>query len=95
MNDLSHKSNDGFNLPENEEWFVVHSGAVTNTNPGSRLSTLIHEVTHFADTFSSGDSRYGLDPVAAEWARNNPDQALSNADTLTGYVIYGEPLFAV
>lgn len=33
MNDLSHKSNDGFNLPENEEWFVVHSGAVTNTNP--------------------------------------------------------------
>jgi len=61
----------------------------------SRLSTLIHEVTHFADTFSSGDPRYGLDPVAAEWARNNPDQALRNADTLAGYVIYGEPLFAV
>ncbi|NLP63363.1 M35 family metallo-endopeptidase [Paraburkholderia sacchari] len=61
----------------------------------SRLSTLIHEVTHFADTFASGDPRYGIDPKAAEWARNNPEQALRNADTLTGYVIYGEPLFAV
>ncbi|WP_321962852.1 M35 family metallo-endopeptidase [Paraburkholderia sp. J7] len=61
----------------------------------SRLSTLIHEVTHFADTFSSGDPRYGIDPTAAEWARNNPDQALRNADTLAGYVAYGEPLFAI
>ncbi|WNC93393.1 M35 family metallo-endopeptidase [Paraburkholderia sp. FT54] len=61
----------------------------------SRLSTLIHEVTHFSDTFGSGDARYGLDPVSAEWARNHPDQALRNADTLAGYVIYGEPLFAV
>lgn len=61
----------------------------------SRLSTLIHEVTHFTDTFGSSDARYGLDPVAAEWGRNNPDQALRNADTLAGYVIYGEPLFAI
>jgi peptidyl-Lys metalloendopeptidase len=60
----------------------------------SRLSTLIHEVTHFTDTFASGDSRYGIDPTAAEWARNNPDMALRNADTLTGYIIYGEPLFS-
>ncbi|WP_027212055.1 M35 family metallo-endopeptidase [Burkholderia sp. WSM2232] len=60
----------------------------------SRLSTLIHEVTHFSDTFGSGDRRYGLDPTAAEWARNNPDEALRNADTLAGYVVYGEPLFA-
>ncbi|CAE6863915.1 hypothetical protein R69927_07756 [Paraburkholderia domus] len=60
----------------------------------SRLSTLIHEVTHFTDTFGSTDARYGLDPVSAGWGRNNPDQALRNADTLTGYIIYGEPLFA-
>ncbi|CAG9236373.1 Peptidase M35 [Paraburkholderia tropica] len=61
----------------------------------SRLSTLIHEVTHFADTFASDDPRYGIDPTAAEWARNHPGQALRNADTLTGYVVYGEPLFPI
>ena len=60
----------------------------------SSLSTVIHEVTHFVDTFGSGDPRYGLDPTAAAWARANPDQALRNADTLTGFVIYGEELFA-
>ncbi|WP_310629217.1 M35 family metallo-endopeptidase [Burkholderia cenocepacia] len=60
----------------------------------SRLSTVIHEVTHFVDTFGSSDPRYGLDPTAAAWARANPDQALRNADTLTGFVIYGEKLFA-
>jgi len=60
----------------------------------SRLSTLIHEVTHFVDTFGSVDPRYGLDPTAAAWARANPDQALRNADTLTGFMIYGEDLFA-
>ncbi|MDN7556796.1 M35 family metallo-endopeptidase [Burkholderia orbicola] len=60
----------------------------------SRLSTLIHEVTHFTDTFGSTDPRYGLDPTAAAWARANPEQALRNADTLTGFVIYGEALFA-
>ncbi|QTD89836.1 M35 family metallo-endopeptidase [Burkholderia anthina] len=59
----------------------------------SRLSTLIHEVTHFTDTFGSGDPRYGLDPTAVMWARENPDLALRNADTLTGYVIYGEEKF--
>jgi len=59
----------------------------------SRLSTLIHEVTHFTDTFGSSDPRYGLDPTAAAWARENSDLALKNADTLTGFVIYGEELF--
>ncbi|MGZ2746996.1 M35 family metallo-endopeptidase [Burkholderia stagnalis] len=59
----------------------------------SRISTLIHEVTHFIDTFGSGDPRYGLDPTSAMWARENPDQALRNADTLTGFVMYGEALF--
>ncbi|MEM5383208.1 M35 family metallo-endopeptidase [Paraburkholderia phymatum] len=66
-----------------------------NMYADSRLSTLIHEVTHFVDTFASSDSRYGIDPTAAEWSRNNPEQALHNADTLAGYVLYGEPLFPV
>lgn len=61
----------------------------------SRLSIVIHEVTHFADTFASRDSRYGIDPTAADWARNHPELALRNADSLTGYAIYGEPLFPV
>ncbi|WP_274533476.1 M35 family metallo-endopeptidase [Paraburkholderia dilworthii] len=66
-----------------------------NMYADSRLSTLIHEVTHFADTFASSDPRYGIDPTAAQWSRSNPEQALRNADSLTGYVLYDEPLLPV
>ena len=52
----------------------------------SRLSTLIHEVTHFDDTFSSKDTvgtmRKSL-PLAS-----NPEEARFNADSITGYVLY-------
>ncbi|WMY06934.1 M35 family metallo-endopeptidase [Paraburkholderia phenoliruptrix] len=65
-----------------------------NMYADSRLSTLIHEVTHFSDTFASTDSRYGIDAIAADWSRRNPERALGNADSLTGYVLYDEPIFA-
>ena len=58
--------------------------AAFSTDP--RLSTLIHEVTHFDDTFSSKDTvgtmRKSL-PLAS-----NPEEARFNADSITGYVLY-------
>lgn len=59
----------------------------------SRVSTIIHECTHFVDTFASGDSMYSISTPLAMWGRNNSDLALKNADSLVGYVVYAEPRF--
>ncbi|MBN3786810.1 M35 family metallo-endopeptidase [Burkholderia sp. Ac-20353] len=56
----------------------------------SRVSTIIHEVTHFADTFASGDSMYSISTPLALWGQRNSELALKNADSLAGYVLYGE-----
>lgn len=54
----------------------------------SQLSTLIHEVTHFDDTFSSNDTvghmRHSLGLAS------RPSEARANADSITGYVLYGD-----
>jgi hypothetical protein len=42
MNEFSNKNRYGFETSENEEWFEVHSGAVTNTNPGSMVDVIIN-----------------------------------------------------
>ncbi|WP_230562237.1 M35 family metallo-endopeptidase [Paraburkholderia translucens] len=59
----------------------------------SRVSTIIHECTHFADTFASGDPMYSISTPLAMWGRNNSGMALKNADSLAGYVVYAEPRF--
>ncbi|MCA8094438.1 hypothetical protein LGM65_26790 [Burkholderia anthina] len=41
MNNFSDKSEYDFDVGENKEWFLVHSGAVTNTNPGSMVCVSI------------------------------------------------------
>lgn len=54
----------------------------------SQLGTLIHEVTHFDDTFSSIDTVYRMRfslPLASR-----PNEARVNADSITGYVLYGD-----
>jgi hypothetical protein len=53
----------------------------------SQLSTLIHEVTHFRDTFSSVDLRYGLN--AARRFTGTPKLSRINADNIAGYVVDG------
>ena len=53
----------------------------------SQLSTLIHEVTHFRDTFDSKDLRYGLN--GARYFTSVPQLARVNADNLAGYVVEG------
>ncbi|MDY7803748.1 M35 family metallo-endopeptidase [Burkholderia stagnalis] len=56
----------------------------------SRVSTIIHEATHFIDTFASGDSMYTISTPLAMWGQRNSELALRNADSLAGYVLYGE-----
>ena len=57
-----------------------------------RVSTLIHEVTHFVDTFGSGDHMYTISPPLALWGQRSADLALQNADSLAGFVVYGEEI---
>jgi uncharacterized Zn-binding protein involved in type VI secretion len=54
----------------------------------SQLSTLIHEVTHFDDTFASKDSAYTFHK-SLELADSDPRRAFDNADSITGYVVWG------
>ena len=56
----------------------------------SRLSTIIHEVTHFYDTFSAKDNMYTVSSYLAIWGQKNPEMAIDNADSIAGYVVYGE-----
>ncbi|WP_241021948.1 M35 family metallo-endopeptidase [Burkholderia sp. Ac-20353] len=62
--------------------------AVSSTKD-SMLSTLIHECTHFADTFGSKDHRYTM-RACLSFARTHPHLAIENADSLVGYVIYDD-----
>lgn len=55
----------------------------------SQLSTLVHEVTHFDDTFGSFDTINHLsDSLRA--AKATPDKVRNNADSIAGYVVWGE-----
>lgn len=54
----------------------------------SKLSTIIHECTHFTDTFGSKDWKYTITRFLPIWGQENPRQAINNADSLAGYVVY-------
>ena len=54
----------------------------------SKLSTIIHECTHFKDTFGAGDPKYGITRFLPEWGQNNPEMAIKNADSISAYVIW-------
>ncbi|MCC8403192.1 hypothetical protein LJ655_15055 [Paraburkholderia sp. MMS20-SJTN17] len=56
MNDLDGKSKYGFKASENEEWFEVHSGAVTNTNPGSMVHVTI-DTTPICENMTDAEFR--------------------------------------
>ncbi|WP_423381891.1 hypothetical protein [Burkholderia sp. LMG 32019] len=42
MNNFSDHNEYDFDADESKEWFLVHSGAVTNTNPGSTVHVYIN-----------------------------------------------------
>ncbi|WP_175855331.1 M35 family metallo-endopeptidase [Burkholderia cepacia] len=53
----------------------------------SIVSTLIHEVSHFDDTMGTRDHKYFMEECLA-FGAENPNQAINNADSIAGYVIY-------
>lgn len=56
----------------------------------SQLSTLVHEVTHFDDTFSSLDTIYQL-RESLQAVKTKPKSVKTNADNIAGYFVWGEP----
>ncbi|HDR9507808.1 hypothetical protein C5615_15240 [Burkholderia cepacia] len=64
------------------------------TLPDARLSSncklkvLIHECTHYVDTFDSNDEIYGFGTGLKYWARNHRDLAINNADSLACYISF-------
>jgi len=51
------------------------------------VSTLIHEASHFKDTFGTRDHIYYMSK-SLQFAKTNPELTLDNADSIAGYVIY-------
>ncbi|MCC8392710.1 hypothetical protein LJ656_08930 [Paraburkholderia sp. MMS20-SJTR3] len=52
-----------------------------------KVKTIIHECTHFNDTFESEDHMYGdRERGISIWAQREPHKAIENADSITGYV---------
>ncbi|QGZ61217.1 M35 family metallo-endopeptidase [Paraburkholderia acidisoli] len=53
----------------------------------AKVKVLIHECTHYTDTFNSEDIAYGDTEMGMRiFAMQNPDRAIRNADSLTGYI---------
>ncbi|WP_269765245.1 M35 family metallo-endopeptidase [Burkholderia ubonensis] len=53
----------------------------------SKVKVLIHECTHYIDKFDSEDIRYGDTELGMKlFAMSNPDEAIRNADSITGYI---------
>lgn len=61
-----------------------------STGADSRVSTVIHEVTHFLDTMATKDNKYTIAFTLRDWAQANSDLALNNADSVAGYIIDGD-----
>lgn len=56
----------------------------------SRVSTVIHEVTHFTDTMATKDNKYTIAYTLRDWAQENSDLSLNNADSVAGYIVEGD-----
>lgn len=57
----------------------------------SRLLTLIHEVTHFYDTFRSNDTWYGTVKSRRQVNSQNLEALRVNADSIAGYILGVDP----
>ncbi|VXC53923.1 Peptidase M35 [Burkholderia sp. 8Y] len=56
----------------------------------SRVSTLIHEASHFLDTMATTDEKYTVTRFLRDWGQQNPALAVRNADSIAGYCVYGD-----
>jgi hypothetical protein len=70
---------------------AIYSAFCTDPNGqlwrNSKVKTLIHECTHYTDTFDSDDLMYAdSDSGMRIFALRNADKAIRNADSITGYI---------
>ena len=63
---------------------------VAPISPGkdSKISTLIHEVTHFEDILDTYDHRYGFE-LSKKFSKSELHMVKSNADSYAGYICDG------
>ncbi|WP_439891585.1 M35 family metallo-endopeptidase [Ralstonia sp. 25C] len=57
-----------------------------------KLKALIHECSHYVDTFNSDDVVYGHGHGLSIWARTSVEQAHKNADNIACYVAHYEDM---
>ena len=70
---------------------AIYTAFCTDSNGelwhAAKVKTLIHECTHYTDTFNSDDIAYGnTDSGMHAFALGNPDKAIRNADSIAGYI---------
>ncbi|MEX3933211.1 M35 family metallo-endopeptidase [Paraburkholderia phymatum] len=53
-----------------------------------KVTTIIHECTHFTDVFDTEDPMYGISIGLTFWAQREPEKALKNADSIAGYIAF-------
>ncbi|NML35191.1 M35 family metallo-endopeptidase [Paraburkholderia antibiotica] len=78
--------------PDSEKRIIVIHPAFCESpfgrlRDGCKIKTIIHECTHFTDTFNSEDHMYGnRERGISIWAQREPHKAIENADSITGYI---------
>lgn len=78
--------------PDSEKRFIaVYSAFCSDSNGelwhGAKVKTIIHECTHYTDTFNSDDIMYGnTESGMHAFALGNSDKAIRNADSIAGYI---------
>ncbi len=53
-----------------------------------KLKAVIHECTHYVDTFNSVDTIYGFGDALARWGQSAPDLAWCNADSIACFIAH-------
>jgi hypothetical protein len=66
------------------------TSAAAKLDNENKLKNLIHECTHFTDTFNSVDTAYGYGKGLQIWAKLNPAKTIDNADSIACYITYAE-----
>jgi hypothetical protein len=70
----------------NRDFFYLPQKSASQLS--SMQLTIVHECAHFADTFGSVDHPKGYGYTACTWlAKDHPDQAITNADSIAWYVL--------
>lgn len=78
--------------PDSEKRVIaIYSAFCSDSNGelwhGAKVKTIVHECTHYADTFNSDDIMYGnTESGMYAFAINNADKAIRNADSIAGYI---------